>query len=140
MENEPQLVESYVKPGKLRIVYRHLFQISDSGVRLAEANECAGEQGKYWEMRAQLYEHQGDLYGGDVDASLTQIAGALQLDTGAFTSCLQAGAHRAAAEADYAATQDAGIRARPVFDINGDRLIGFQPFRVFQQRIDQLAK
>lgn len=140
MENEPRLVESYVKPGKVRIVYRHLFQISDTGVRLAEANECAGEQGKYWEMRAQLYERQSDLYGGDVDAPLTQIAGSLQLDTASFGSCLQAGAHRAEAEADYAAAQQAGIRARPVFDINGERLIGFQPFEIFQQRIDRLAK
>jgi protein-disulfide isomerase len=140
LENEPRLVESYVTSGQVRITYRHLFQISDTGIRLAEANECAGEQGQYWEMRSQLYARQSDLYGESVDAQLTGIAGELQLDTGAFTSCLESGEHRAEVEADYAAAQQAGIRARPVFEINGSRLVGFQPFEVFQQRIDALIK
>jgi len=39
-------------------------------------------------------------------------------------------------EADFRAAQDAGIRSRPVFDINGQRLVGARPFEDFQGIID----
>ncbi len=133
-------MSDYVKTGKLRIIYRHLFQISSDAVRVAEANECAGEQGKFWEMRAQLYAQQGNLYGGDMDAALIKLGGDLKLDTARLSQCMQSGKYRASAEADYADAQRAGIQARPVFDINGQRVVGYQPYEVFQQRIDALLK
>jgi predicted DsbA family dithiol-disulfide isomerase len=38
-----------------------------------------------------------------------------------------------AVQDDYRAAQVAGIRSRPAFDLNGTRLVGAQPFSVFQK-------
>jgi len=139
VENEPRLIENYIKPGKVRLIYRHLLQLGDGSLRAAEANECAGDQGKFWEMRALIYQSQSDLY-TNIDAALTKLAGSLKMDTTAFGQCLQAGTHRAEIEADYDSATKAGIRSRPVFDINGKRLIGFQPYELFRQQVDAALK
>lgn len=139
MENEPRLIENYIKPGKVRLIYRHLIQLGDGSLRAAEANECAGDQGKFWEMRSLIYQSQSDLY-ANIDQGLGKLAEALQLDSGAFGQCMQAGTHRAAIEADHDAATKAGIRSRPVFEINGQRLIGFQPYDLFSKQIDAALK
>jgi protein-disulfide isomerase len=140
VEVEPQLIEAYVATGKVRIVARHLLQLGENSQLAAEAAECAGDQGLFWEMRTAIYERQSDLYTtNDVRGGLQFIAGEVGADQQAFAACLQDGTHRAAVEADYRAAQEAGIRSRPVFDINGERIIGGRQFADFQAVIDAKA-
>jgi protein-disulfide isomerase len=137
LETEPQIIEQYIAPGKVRLIYRHLVQLGDESVRLGEASECAGDQGKFWEMRKLLYSRQGDVYAaGDLNAALNSFARELGLDAGAFAACLQSGKHRAAVLADARAAEAAGVRSRPVFDIGDQRVVGALPFAAFQQRLD----
>lgn len=132
---------AYIATGKVKLIYRHLAQLGDLSVRAAEASECAADQGKFWQMRSQIYKRQSEVYSGDPATTLTGFARDLGLDTQTFAACLQSGKHRAAVEADYRAAQDEGVRSRPVFDINGTQLIGAQTFDVFQRVIDAaLAK
>ena len=55
------LLENFA--GKVRLVFRHfpLEQPHPHAVMAAEAAECAGEQGKFWEMHDLLFEHQAHL-------------------------------------------------------------------------------
>lgn len=137
METEPQIIRDYIATGKAKLIYRHLLQLGDGSVRTAEASECAADQGQFWPMHDLLYARQSGVYAsGDLDATLVGYAGDLGLDTGAFASCMQAHKHLQFVQDDYQAATRAGVQFRPVFEINGTRITGSQPFTVFQKRID----
>ncbi|MGQ9547089.1 MAG: Rcas_1661 family thioredoxin-like (seleno)lipoprotein [Roseiflexus sp.] len=136
-ETEPKIIETYVASGRARIVYRHLLQLGEESLRAAEAAECAGDQGKFWEMRNAIYRNQVALYTtGDFDAALAYLAQTIELDSNEYLACMQSRSHRARIEADFRAAQADGVRSRPVFDINGQRLVGARPFEEFQRIID----
>src|SRR5262245_47529948 len=67
---------------RLRIVFRHypLSGIHHHAQQAAEAAEAAGEQGKFWEMHALLFEHQHALEKKD----LLHYAEELNLDVERF--------------------------------------------------------
>jgi protein-disulfide isomerase len=135
LDTEPQIVDAYIKPGKLRMVYRHLLQLGERSELLAEASECAAEQGGFWEMRRELYARQDEAY-GDTDAVARDVAAQVGLDPEQIGACLDAKTYEQAVRADFAAATAEGIRSRPVFTIGDATLIGAQRFSVFQQRID----
>jgi protein-disulfide isomerase len=139
VENEPRLIETYIRPGKVRLVYRHLLQLGDGSLQAAQANECAGDQGKFWEMRALLYQRQNEVY-ANIDGAIQQFAGELKLDSSSFGQCLTSNKYSAAIQADFTAATNAGVRARPVFEINGTRLVGFQPWEKFRELIETALK
>lgn len=136
METEPRLIEQYIRTGEARLVYRHLLQLGDGSRVLAEASECAGEQGKFWEMRELLYREQDRVFGATGFASVQPLAAELGLDEAAMQQCMDSGQFRAQVEADYAAGQREGVTSRPVMDVNGRRLVGALPLQQFQQAIE----
>jgi protein-disulfide isomerase len=142
VETEPKIIETYIATGKVKLVYRHLLQLGEGSVRTAEASECAADQGAFWPMHNTLYARQGDVGGSaDLDTTLVGFAQDLRLDTAAFGDCMKTHKYLSAVRADYQAAQAAGVQFRPVFDINGTRLIGALSFEVFQKQLDAaLAK
>lgn len=137
VEIEPKIIEAYVATGQVRLVYRHLLQIGERSLRAAEASECAGDQGKFWEMREAIYTNQDALYvTGDVAAALTYLAQQVGVDVAAYSACMQAETHRFRIESDFRVAQESGIRSRPVFEINGQRLVGVRSFEEFQRLIE----
>ncbi|MBC8075896.1 MAG: thioredoxin domain-containing protein [Chloroflexales bacterium] len=139
METEPLIIDAYVRSGKVRLVYRHLVQLGDGSQATGEGSECAADQGKFWEMRDALYRRQGEVY-SDPQVAMSSFAAELELNEADFTSCLSSGKQRQFVLDDYAAAQNEGVRSRPEFRLNDERLVGALPFRDFQQRIDALAK
>lgn len=123
VEIEPQLIDQYVRTGRAKLIYRHLLQLGDPSEALAEASECAGAQGKFWEMRELIYREQDRVFSGTINVT-RPLAAQLGLDVDQFTQCVQSRAFEQAVESDYAAAQREGITSRPVMDINGTRLIG----------------
>ena len=119
--------------------FRHfpLFSIHPQAARAAEAAECAGEQGAFWQMHDALFENQGQ-WGGQADAEATfvDLAGALGLDTEEFETCLTEGRYAAKVHADYQEGLAEGVSGTPGFRINGAPLSGAQPFTAFEQQIE----
>jgi protein-disulfide isomerase len=138
VETEPQIVSTYVATGKVKLVYRHLLQLGPDSVRSAEASECAADQDQFWPMHGMLYERQDEIFNSsNLDVTLQGFAQDLGLDTATFADCMATNKHLEKLQAGYQAAQAAGIRSRPVFDVNGKQLIGGQPFPVFQRLIDE---
>jgi protein-disulfide isomerase len=115
----PELVRDYVRPGKVRIVFRGLTFIgpdSEEALRFALA---AGEQGKLWNVVDLLYENQGGENEGWVtDDLLTAVGRAVPgLDVErAFAE--QSGTRvDAELEAAEAAAAENGIRGTPSFAV-----------------------
>src|SRR5262249_13220452 len=59
----PQILENYVKTGKVRYFFKDtpVEAIHPRALKAAEAALCAGEQGKYWEMHDHLFKNQQHL-------------------------------------------------------------------------------
>lgn len=133
-ETEGLIQSNYIDTGKVKFVYRDfpLNSIHPQAQKAAEAAECAGEQGKYWEMHEKLFT-QG-VSGGV--ASFKQYAADIGLDTGEFNSCLDSGRMAGEVAKDLRDGQGAGITGTPGFIINGKLVSGAQPFSVFQQEIE----
>ncbi|MDP3697991.1 MAG: thioredoxin domain-containing protein [Nanoarchaeota archaeon] len=129
----PSIEEEYIKTGKVKFVYAHFpLGFHANAQKAAEAAECAGEQGKYWEMHDLLFA-QG-VQGGA--AGFKQYAKNLGLNTAKFDACLDSGAMAAEVQKDMADGAAVGIQGTPGFLINGKLVSGAQPFAVFKQVID----
>jgi protein-disulfide isomerase len=142
-----QIDREYVETGKLRYVVRNLplEQLHPDAFRAAEAAECAGAQGKYWEMHERLFAHQ-DALGAD---ELTQHAAAVGVDMPAFRQCLDSGARAERIRQDMADAQAAGITGTPTFlfaltETNAPtvkvigRIVGAHPYASFKAALDGL--
>jgi protein-disulfide isomerase len=102
---------------------------------------CAGEQGKYWEMRSRLFANPQAL----PDAA--SHAAAVGIDARRFDTCLASGKFAGDIRSDMSMAQAAGIEGTPSFilattdaatgKVKPLRLItGARPFASFQSLID----
>lgn len=107
----------------------------------AEAAECAADQEKFWEYHDKLYDSQsGENQGAFNKENLKKFAQEIGLDTQAFNECLDSGKYMALIQEDTQAASSLGVKSTPTFLINGQPVIGAQPFDVFQQTIESLLK
>lgn len=126
-----KLMASY--PGKIRFVYRDLpLPMHPQAIPAAEAANCAGEQGAYWKFHNALFSGQYSLG----RAAYVQYASDLRLDLAAFTACLDDHHTQAEVETDAADAARLGLNGTPSFVINGQILVGAQPFEQFKAIID----
>ncbi len=73
--------------------------------------------------------------------SLTQAAVSLGMDGTKFQQCLDSKQDDSKAQADMTDGQKAGVSGTPTFYIDGQQLVGAQPYTSFKALIDQeLAK
>lgn len=139
LEVEPQLIAAYVTTGKVRIVVRPLLQTGTDALLAAHAAECAHEQNAFVAMRRAIYDNQGTIYmAPEMTIALADIAEKLTLDRTAFTQCMSSERYNQALYQGYTRATESGIVARPVFEVNGQRLVGSQSFQTFQRLIDGL--
>ncbi|MAG50707.1 disulfide bond formation protein DsbA [archaeon] len=133
-----QIIREYVDTGKVKFVYRDFpLGFHANAQKAAESAECAGEQGKFWEMHDMLFEK--GVSGGV--SSFKQFAKDIGLNTGKFDDCLDSGKMASEVAKDMRDGQSAGIGGTPGFIINGRLVSGAQPFSAFKQVIDaELAK
>ncbi|MBS3123343.1 DsbA family protein [Candidatus Woesearchaeota archaeon] len=133
-----QIDSAYIKTGKVKLIYRDFpLGFHANAQKAAEAAECAGEQGKYWEMHNILFE-KGVQSGVE---SFKGYAKELSLDSKKFNSCLDESKMANEVKKDQTDGAKFGVSGTPAFFINGQLLTGAQPFKAFQSVIDaELAK
>lgn len=104
-------------PGRLLFVFRHfpLEDIHPHALRAAEAAECAGAQGRFWEMHDLLFENQ--LHLGP--KNLLEYAGRLGLDTVRFTADMTDEIYRQRVREHIAVGVESGVRTSPAFFVDG---------------------
>lgn len=141
----PQITENYIATGKVVYIFYQLplTSIHPNAQITSEASECAGLQGKFWEMHDLLFENQSEWSSSaDVLTFLQGYGAELGLDQATFDACLQGNetAPRVAADSSFAASL--GIGGTPFFVINQDGELyavnGAQPYEAFQQGFDGL--
>lgn len=126
-----QIIDTY---GGNVVVYFRNFPLGfhQYAEKAAEAAECAGEQGKFWEMHDKLFENQAALTVDD----LKKYASDLGLNTDTFNTCLDSGAMASKISKDQSDGAAAGVEGTPTAFINGKAVVGAQPFESFKALID----
>ncbi|MEE8338341.1 MAG: thioredoxin domain-containing protein [Dehalococcoidia bacterium] len=148
LETAPALRAEFVETGIASIEYWHFAFLGRESTRAAEAAECAGEQGMFWDYHDVLFLRQGAENAGVFSsANLKRFARELVatgdrstrgLDTALFDECLDSGRQRGSVELQTAEAGAAGISSTPSFLINGQLLRGAQPIEVWREIIEQL--
>lgn len=135
---EANLIKDYVNTGKVKFAFRHFAFLGDESTWAAEASECANEQGKFWEYHDYLYKNQGPERSGTfAKDKLKGFAQALGLDTTKFNSCLDSDKYAKNVTDDQAAGQKAGVNGTPTTFVNGQTVVGAQPYSALKVILDQ---
>jgi protein-disulfide isomerase len=119
LQTLPQLMMEYVDSGKARYVFVDypIAQLHPDAFKSHEAANCAGDQGKYWEMHQSLF---AATPVRDA-AQLTAQAKTLGLDVAKFSACLSGGRHAPAVRDRIERMQQLGVGGTPL------TLIGMTP-------------
>jgi protein-disulfide isomerase len=135
----------FIDSGKLRYVVRDFpLPMHRQAIVAARAARCAGEQGRFWEMRHAMFATTDLL---DVDM-LAELGRGLKLDEAALRSCVTSERHDAGIRKDMAEAASAGVNATPAFVLGrsvgegviGTRFEGSQPYAAYAARINALLE
>lgn len=135
VEAEPQITQNYIDQGLVRFGYWHVAFLGPESQWAAEAAECAAEQDAFWDYHALLFVNSS---GGLSKEKLKDLARDLDLDGEQFDECLDSGRYTETVQTDSSLAQQIGATSTPAFLINGQPVLGAQPYEVFEQVIDQL--
>jgi protein-disulfide isomerase len=130
---EKEIIPNYVDTGQVRIVYWPMLDHGQASINAHAAADCIGRQDidAFWQVHDQFYENQGELFGADREYFVRAAADA-GLDQAIFAACYDSGEAHARVSALDEKRREVGIFNRPSFDINGQLLVGSQPFSAFE--------
>lgn len=118
-------------PEEVRFVWRHFPVITPSSPDLAEASECASDQGAFWEFHDLLFDAAPTGAG-----QMVGFAGQLGLDVEAFEQCFQSRGYQGAVEDQMREAFGQGFRGTPSFMINDTPLAGPPTFELLISMIE----
>ena len=130
-EQEGQLVEEFVKTGRMQLEFKHLPILGLESVDAAMASQCAADQDMFWQYHHKLFLEQAEAGQANVERlnvgrfskdNLKKFAGELGLDQTQFDQCLDSGANLDKLTADQSEASSFGIRGTPGFLVNGQPL------------------
>jgi len=135
---EQQLIATYIAEGKVRLVFHHFAFLGLESNWAAEAAECAGEQGKFWEFHDQLYASQaGENRGAFSRDNLKRLGVALGLAP-SFGACVDSGRYAQVVREQTKAGQERGVRATPTLYVGDRKLEGAPTLDQLKAIIDPL--
>lgn len=127
-----KLRTDYIETGKVKLIFRHFpLSFHVNAKPTAIASECAGQQGKFWELHDFFFTER-KLSATDITAEAENLG----LDMDAFNTCLTDTDVEAKVQADFLLGQKSGVTGTPGFLVNGKPIKGAQPFEVFKAAID----
>lgn len=135
------IIKDYVKPGKVRLVWKDYPFLGQESYYAAEAARCAGDQGKFWEYHDYLFSHQkGENEGAFSKENLKKFAAELKLDTKDFNSCLDSGKYSKKMQEATTYGQSVGVSGTPASFINGKMISGAVPYTRIKDVIEEELK
>ncbi len=143
-QTQPQIVADYVNTGKVRMVFRNFAILGAESTAAAQAAECAEDQNKRWAYSDALYAGKvaDDGKGGGEDdrffnrALFLKLAGQIGLDVSQFTSCIDGNKDASIVVQQKSDAIAAGVNSTPTLFINGQQILGAQPYAAFKTIID----
>lgn len=137
---EQEIKERYVKQGQVRLLFNPNLAHGDRSLQTHHAAECAAEQNAFWELHDLMYRQQQELFSGDIRGAVKGFGYQLGLDTGPYIECIDQQRYVALVQAQDERRQQLDIRHLPTLDINGQLVVGAQPFETLQEIIDAMLE
>jgi protein-disulfide isomerase len=144
----PALLREHVDPGHLRYLFMEYpaQRRLPASLEASNAALCADDQGRYWEMRQEIYANPMSLD----EAGYRHHAASMGLDMEVFNRCLEEVPHAARIERHVALGRELRVRGTPTFFVavqgTGEddlrlvrRITGAQPFDLFEQELRSLS-
>lgn len=122
---KPQLVEEYVKTGKVRLEFNHfpLQQHAPGSFLTALAAECAADQNLFWPYHDKAFQVISvEQQRGATFEKLTEFARTVGLNEQEFQACMTAQRHQSTINASLARASQLGLRFTPSVIVNGQLL------------------
>lgn len=138
------LLQSYIDAGQVRYIFKDfpIHNIHPQAQKAHESARCAREQAGdegYWQMHDLLFANQEQWANSTNHVDIFKsYAAELALAQAEFDECLDSSRYAEAVNAEVDEGVQLGVRGTPSFFINGQPLVGAQPFSVFQQAIETL--
>jgi protein-disulfide isomerase len=138
-----QIKKNWIDTGQLRYISRDFpLDFHPQAMPAARAARCAGEQGKFWELRLALMRN-ANLLSPDY---ITKTADDLKLDTKAFAACTASAKFDAEIQSDVREGTTIGIDGTPTFVIGktsataveGPMIVGALPYAQFDAKLKQV--
>ena len=138
-----EIKKNWIDTGKLRYISRdYPLDFHAQAMPAARAARCAGEQGKFWEMRLGLMRNANLL----TPAYITKTASDLKLEATAFESCAVSSKYDAEIQAEIAEGTKLGVSGTPTFvlgrttatAVEGPILVGALPYALFDAKLKSL--
>jgi protein-disulfide isomerase len=128
---QPQIDAEFVKTGKVQYVFIDypIAQLHPDAFKAHEAANCAGDQGKFWEMHAKLF-----ATPTREPAQLVAQAQELGLDGAKIRACLEGGTYAKPVRESVARMEQLGIDSTPTF------LVGITPAPGQPMKITKVVK
>jgi len=140
-----ELKKNWIDTGKLRFVTRDfpIAELHAQALPAARAARCAGEQGKFWEMRISLMRNANLLS----PAYIAATASDLKLDAKAFAACSASNRFDAEIQADMQEGARLNVAGTPTFvmgrtaaAVEGPVVVGALPYAQFDAKLKQLLE
>lgn len=140
LDKEPQIAEEYVATGKVQYIY-HYYALGQAQVLLGEAAHCAADQGRFWEYHKVMFENQSS-FGAietmeNLQALLVEFAEQAGLDVAEFEECWSSHQHQQTIIDSVMAAREKGVGGTPTISVQGELIVGNQPYDVFQEAIEK---
>ncbi len=141
-ETENQILDNYIKTGKVKMLFKDFTIIGQDSVTAAHAAHCAGEQDKFWEYHDALYNHwTGENNGWASPENQIKFANELGLDIDAFAECTSSERYMKMIQASADDAKTLGFTGTPGFIVVGAnnkiaKIPGAQPYDVFVKVLD----
>jgi protein-disulfide isomerase len=131
-----QLEKKY--EGKIKLVHMN-FVVHPAARLAALAAECAGEQGRYWQMHDAIFSQKKYDQSG-----LAETAKSIGLDASKFSACLSSGKYEDEIDKQQEAGIAQGVEGTPTFIIGkiydgklvGKAVVGALPIQEFEREIE----
>ena len=138
----PVIREQLIATGKVRWRFRDFPLPSHEYSRYAAlAGQCAGEQGKFWEMHDQLFtNHQWAQTGKNPRSLFRDFANAVRLDLDKYDACMDGRRYAGRVQASVQEGDAAGVHGTPSFFVNGRPYSGRGTSDDFKALADSLTK
>lgn len=131
-----QVISTYVNTGKAKLVFKY-FPTHATGQAAHVVGYALNEQGLFWKFHEKAFANQADV--GDMD-KMKDLAKELGANMTKIDEFIASNRANYLAQQDVAMGTTAGVTATPTFIVNGQMIVGNQPFTAFQTVIDKELK
>ncbi len=141
----PDLKKEYIDTGKVRFYSRDMpLDFHANAMRAAQAARCAADQGQFWTLRDVMGQNPDKL---DLEHILG-FASDLKMDAIKMRACVESEKYKNAVQTDVMEAMKIGANGTPTFvigkstaeGVDGELVVGAQPYAMFDMKLKELAR